>query len=795
MGWMDKINLKKILEEDETEENDGFELIEKDEPEKYKIFDRLKVDFPALIEPESATWEETYFKIGDAYTRTFYIHTYPQEVGDNWLRTILRFPYAIDVSIYIHPIPVKPFLTMMRRRAANDEAAVNKEIEDGVIEDSARKSQLQDTLMFIKAIEEEATKPFQVMCAFTLRADSKSELDHISKELDSRLNQITTRQVRHRHKQGFLSTLPTMNNRLMEKRSKVFRPLHTQGLMSMFPFTSTELTHETGVMIGVHQETGTPIILNRFMQPTIPAPNTAILGSTGSGKSYFAKLEMARWAYRGVPIMVLDPSGEYREVCQGLGGANIDISLDSNQIINPLDFSTAVRPGHNALREKIAFMVDFLRLMVRTSGDESVNIDAMTATLFENALIETYRLYGYSVSELDSQQGATPENMPILSDVWRVLSRIAKTDRDREVQRRVKPLLASLNSFVGEGRLAPLFDQRTTVNLSSHFLNFDYSKLNSSYLSLGMFLVMGHIRTTFFTQEQQVSGEHRLLYLDEVHELTKLRDTYVVLEETMRVSRKYGVGLTVMTQNVGVFINKEKESEGILSNCPIRVLLKQEPNEADVIREKFKLTSREQSKLMSARPGEGLVYVGGESAWFSAVNMASPLENELMTTTMSERAEIEQRRSESIPTTTQAMEIEQRKLTYQPEISAPAAPTSEPFAPTSIHQPPSLPPGGNQVQQQVTEQQIPPEMPVMPSIAQQPEDPAKPFVDPATEHHPERHPEQTLSGEMLSNNHIDQQPNPSPPPPPPPLDYPMPPPAPEVAEADIDESDFSDDPF
>jgi hypothetical protein len=641
MGFLDKLNVKKTL--DELNAHEGHvEVAEHEDPRAYSILERGSLDIAGLVAPESVSWEENYYKVGDEYTRTLYIHTYPPQVEDNWLKDILRFQHAIDVSFYIQPVPIRPFLHKMRQQAAHDEASILKEEEDGLLPNQRRVARLRDTQQFITAIEEDITKPYQVMVAMTLRARSVKELERVTEDLERSLTSVTTRSARHRHKHGFETTLPLMDNELAEMH--IVRSMHTQGIMSMFPFTSSDITHDSGVLIGISQLSGSPIIVNRFMQPIVESPNTAILGMTGSGKSFFAKLEMLRWAYQGVPVIVLDPSGEYRHVCEGLGGANVEISLDSEQVINPLDFSNAIRPGHNALREKIAFMIELLRVMMR-SDNQQVNVDPVTKQIFENSMTEVYRQYGYRVDDLDSQLRATPEHMPILAEVVFMLNRIGKTNRDPIVQERIRPLMAALQGFVGDGHLAPLFNRRTTVDLRSHMINFNYSNLAPQYLSMAMHLVLEFLRTSLFTSEQSESGINRLIYVDEAQILMAAPETAHFLQYTARTCRKYGVGLTVMTQNVGVFVlnddgSDNKIGQGVLANCSITVLLKQQPNEAEAIRRAFHLTEGELSRLLSSRSGEGLIFVGQETGWFSARDMASPLEYAMLTTTMSERAAI-----------------------------------------------------------------------------------------------------------------------------------------------------------
>ncbi len=642
--------LKQKIKEAEGDASElGVEVAEERRPEALDSFERLKVDIPAMVAPDGAENSETYFKVGDEYTRTLYIHTYPPQVDDNWLREILHYEEAVDCGIYIQPIPIKPFLDELRRQVNRDEAAIESEREDGRIPNQRRVARWRDNHAYITAIEEGHTKPFQIMVAITLRARSLPELERITAELEGSLTQVSTRQTRFQHRQGFLTTLPLMHNEIADMLT--VRPMHTQGLMAMFPFTSSGITHPSGVIVGIAQGSNTPILINRFLQASdlgIDNPNACILGATGSGKSMFAKLEMLRYNYQGVPVITLDPSGEYSRVCNALGGQDIVISLDSADRINPLDFSPSIsrKPGANPLRQKIAYMFELLRVMIRSDDEHGhVPIDAVTRQIFDTALQNCYAQYGYDIRRAETQWDATSERMPTLEEVYLMLARIAKTNVRPEVRERLVLLLPALENYVGDGALAPLFDHRSTVDLRSDFINFNYSQLPQAHLPLAMHLVLEYLRTTLFTDEQQTSGIPRLLYVDEAQKLMAFTETAHFLDDMARTCRKYNVGLTVMTQNVGTFVLNDDGSEnrlgqGILAQCSTKVLLKQETSEAENIQRVFQLTPGELTRLLGARRGEGVLKVGREVAWFSAQGLASEMEYQICTTTAAERAAI-----------------------------------------------------------------------------------------------------------------------------------------------------------
>ncbi|MCH7518936.1 MAG: DUF87 domain-containing protein, partial [Candidatus Dadabacteria bacterium] len=75
------------------------------------------------------------------------------------------------------------------------------------------------------------------------------------------------------------------------------------------------------------------------------------LASSGSGKSYMAKLLISRYLLNGIKVMVIDPQGEYRALVKRFDGQLIDLSATSKTIINPLDLM-----GHDYPEKRLALM-------------------------------------------------------------------------------------------------------------------------------------------------------------------------------------------------------------------------------------------------------------------------------------------------------------------------------------------------------------------------------------------------------------------------------------------------------
>jgi type IV secretory pathway VirB4 component len=234
--------------------------------------------------------------------------------------------------------------------------------------------------------------------------------------------------------------------------------------------------------------------------------------------------------------------------------------------------------------------------------------------------------------------------MPTLSDVYTMLDRMRRASRDQMFQQKVVPLIAALENYVGQGQYAGLFDAKSTVDLDNLFTVFHVGDVGDKMMPGVMHLVLEFLRTTLFTAAQQESKQPKLIYVDEAHRLLQHVESAYFLGWTATTCRKYGVGLTVMTQHIGSFLNNTDGSENkigrdVLGSCSLTVLLRQHPNEIDAVREAFKLSERELTRLRNAQSGEGLLVLDQESSWFTAQYVATDSEKRLLSTTALERAQ------------------------------------------------------------------------------------------------------------------------------------------------------------
>jgi hypothetical protein len=98
-------------------------------------------------------------------------------------------------------------------------------------------------------------------------------------------------------------------------------------------------------------------------------------------------------------------------------------------------------------------------------------------------------------------------------------------------------------------------------------------------------------------------------------------------------SRKYWLGITTITQDVGDFM-KSAYGQPIITNSSICVLFKESPATIDLVQKTFNLTDEERYLLLEAEVGEGIFFAGQKHVLMKVV--ASYMENQIVTSSPEE---------------------------------------------------------------------------------------------------------------------------------------------------------------
>ena len=255
-------------------------------------------------------------------------------------------------------------------------------------------------------LQQSEEKLFDVGLYITIYGETEAILNKAESEikgiLDSRL--VYLKPALFQQEQGIQSVMPLATDELM-----VHNKFNSSPLSSFFPFTSFDLTSDTGILYGINRHNSSLVLLDRF---SLTNYNSVTFATSGAGKSYALKLEILRSLMFGTEVIVLDPEREYEYLAEATGGRFFNISLSSDHHINPFDLP-APQPDENPrdiLRTHVIELIGLFRLMLGGLSPEE-------ETVLDLAIQETYAL-----KDITGDSDFSNQEPPLLSDFEMVLA-------------------------------------------------------------------------------------------------------------------------------------------------------------------------------------------------------------------------------------------------------------------------------------------------------------------------------------------------------------------------------------
>lgn len=551
-----------------------------------------------MISPSSFEVMFDYLKLGNTFARTLFIYEYPRFLDSGWLSPVINIDITLDLSIYIYPQNTETVAKKLRAKSSQIESSMTMEAEKGLVRNPFLEATYGDVEDLRDKLVTGQAKMFKQAFYLTIYGESLDQLNEYTQVLE---NMFGTQMVFTKHsnlqmEQGFNSTLPMGKDELM-----VSRNMDTEAVSVSFPFVSSTLTNNEGILYGANKINNSLIIFDRFKLQNY---NSVILGSSGAGKSYAAKLEILRQLMFDADVIIIDPEKEFGPLCEAVGGSYVNINLNSSQVVNPFDLPqnlTDYEEQKDALRSNIIILTGLLRVMMGQLTDEESNV-------LDRALVETYAAKG--ITEDPTTHHLTP---PLMSDLKQILESINGGEN----------MALRLGKFT-DGTFSGLFNDYTNISLSNRMVCFSIRDLEEDLRPIAMYSTLN-----FIWNKVKSERKKRVLVVDEAWMLMKYDDSAQFLFSIAKRGRKYYLGLTTIGQDIGDFL-KSEYGKPLISNASLSLLLKQHPSQVDLIKEVFDLTDAEKNFLLQAGVGEGLFIAGLNHAITQIIS--SEKEDALVTT-------------------------------------------------------------------------------------------------------------------------------------------------------------------
>lgn len=563
-----------------------------------------------LIAPSSIEIHASYFRLGTKYGRTLYIYGYPRQIYTGWLSSLINIDEVLDVSMYIYPVDSQVVLTNLRKKVTQLEASTSINNEKGKTRDPALEAAINDAEELRDQLQVGAERFFRFGLYVTLYADSMDELNFVQHKIETLFGQqlVFSKVASSQQEQGLNSTIPQMSDQLQIRRN-----MNTGAISTSFPFTSADLTDNTGILYGINMHNNGLVIFDRFK---LENANLVVFAKSGAGKSFTVKLEALRSMMVGSEVIIIDPENEYQKLADAVGGSYIRLSLNSNTRINPFDLPRVIDSdeAEDALRANLVTLHGLFRLMlggtqIAANGTPMSALSPVEEADLDQALIDTYARVGITSDPLT--HNSPP---PTISDLYDTLLHMGGSG----------PQLAQRLRKYTTGTFAGIFSQQSNIDINNPMVVFNIRDLEDELRPVAMYIVLSHIWNITRTVQKK-----RMLIVDEAWQLMKYDDSANFLFSLAKRARKYFLGLTTISQDVEDFMGS-KMGRAIVANSSMQLLLKQSASAVDVLSDVFKLTEEEKKRLANFPIGQGLFFAGQSHVHIQI--QASMTEQQLITT-------------------------------------------------------------------------------------------------------------------------------------------------------------------
>lgn len=587
-------------------------VLTKEIVEEEKAFRRGVLTVRDIISPASLQATPNHLLLGSKFVRTIFVIGYPRYISVGWFAPIINLNLTFDVSMFFYPVKSAVILKQLKNKVGTLEAQIISDAEKGAARDPLRETALRDIEYLRDALTQGTEKFFQFSLYVTLYADSLEELDRMSDQVEdifgSRL--VYSRRVYFQAEQGFNSTLPLGNDELY-----ITFNMNSSPIASSFPFISSELTSDRGILYGVNRHNNSLILFDRF---SLQNANSVVFATSGAGKSYAIKLEILRSLMMGSEVIVIDPEYEYKHLAEAVGGTYINISLASENKINPFDLPRAIggeAKPKDIIRSAVITLKGLVRLMLG-----SLNYDE--DSIVDRALLETY-----AKKDITPDSDLSTIEPPLMSDFEQVLDGM---EGGSDLALRLKKYT--------EGTFAGLLNSATNVEMNNQLVCFSVRDLEDELRPLAIYTIVNYIWNTVRSEMRQ-----RILVIDEAWWMMQNEDSAKFIFALVKRCRKYYLGVTTITQDVNDFL-ASPYGQAIVTNSSLQILLKQSPAAIDLVQKTFLLTEGEKYLLLECGVGEGIFFAGNKHVAMKVV--ASYTEDQLITSDPRQLLEIEEAKKE-----------------------------------------------------------------------------------------------------------------------------------------------------
>ena len=403
--------------------------------------------------------------------------------------------------------------------------------------------------------------------------------------------------LEYQQENGFNASLP-----LGQKAINKARYMTTESLRVFIPFSEADLFDRGGFYYGINQISKSIIVYNRLKGQNY---NGLILGSSGSGKSFFTKKEIISTLLNRPEdyVYVIDPDGEYGPLAKAFGGSVIDIAPGNGIYINPLDLD--IDNSQDKGNDPIVAKSDAVASMVSIMLGAHQSLTPSQKSILNRCVTQIYQPYLEHLAQLspDPVTGRKPTidraACPTLQNLFDALLQQPQTEAQN---------LALIMEIYATGNF-DTFAHRTNQDITNKFTIYNIKDVGSNLKELALQVCINDIWNNMIANKARGAGIFTWFYIDEFHLLLSSDTCSEFLKSIWKRSRKWNGAACGITQNTEELL-ASPAARAILNNSAVKILLNQSAMDISILKDLVNLTDEETKYINGAEKGSGLLCLG-----------------------------------------------------------------------------------------------------------------------------------------------------------------------------------------
>lgn len=564
-------------------------------------------DFMDLVTPLKINEGISSLKFDDEEIQLLSIKNYPLFIEHGFLDRIINLS-NVKASITINE-SIEQYKLLNVLNSSFKAVLADYNSSKNLSDVTEMQSLMSNYKLLIEQISANDEKIKEVSIVLAISGDKKTR-DEIVKEIkrNAELYQIKIDVTKLRQMEAWQSY------DLTDKSFKDYAMyLPTITLASTFFFTENYHNDSTGYLIGEDSAYGLPIFFDPFyLSKNRTSHNIGVIGTSGSGKSYFLKLMITNEFARGTKMFLFDIENELQKLCQRCEGEYIDLS--SKSLINPLQVRYILTDDDEGsiLGKHLGFLENFF-----ITAFEDISEKELVVLL--DIVEKFYNSRGISKqTTLEEFEKMTSKDYPIFSDLYAFLLEQQRACESKELSRILVNIEVLLKRMV-IGQDSNLFNGITTIDLSNNLVVFNLQELlfnssrrliNTQMINLLTYLsneiVDNKKRNNMFGKEQRM-----LIVLDEFHNYID-EDNPTLLkyfDQLNRRARKYKLGIVVASQQPTDFTTRSnilRHASAIFNNSQYQVTGMLKDTDVEAVEKLYSNTPlTETQKMFLSRCNQG----------------------------------------------------------------------------------------------------------------------------------------------------------------------------------------------